>query len=202
MKPHAQLPVAHLRRLAGPIGAFTLVEVLITMVLFSLLLSGIISGTVYGLKMCEQTKAKLTRSDEARAAIRKLADEIRSSKMLHVGTVGADGVFRAVLDGQPQTGSALLIYPTTNTTQFTVYFLNADKTFRRTTSVTANAMALAASVTNAVIFRATDYLGNVLSNTQSKRVIHANLEFFKAKGQSPTDGYYKLETAVTRRALD
>src|SRR5688572_8214491 len=89
--------------------AFTLVEILITMVLFSLLLSGIICGTVYGLKMCELTKAKLTRSDDARSAMGKLANEIRSSKALHVGNVGADGIFKAVLDGQPQTGSALLV---------------------------------------------------------------------------------------------
>jgi hypothetical protein len=45
-------------------------------------------------------------------------------------------------------------------------------------------------------------LGKVLTNSQNNRVIHVNLEFFRGKGQSPTDGYYKLETAVTRRALD
>jgi hypothetical protein len=30
-------------------------------------------------------------------------------------------------------------------------------------------------------------------------VIHVNLEFFQGKGQLPTDGFFKLETAVTRR---
>lgn len=181
-------------------GAFTLVEVLITMALFSLLLAGIVCGTVYGLKMCELTKAKLTRSSDARASIGILADEIRSSKGVHVGSVDNNGVFRAALDGQPQAGSALLIYPTTNKSSFIVYFLNpSDKTFRRTTSSSGRPTALAASVTNAVIFRAQDHRGSVLTNSQHNRVIHVNLEFFQAKGQSPTDGFFKLETAVTRR---
>ena len=181
-------------------GGFTLVEVLITMALFSLLLAGIVCGTVYGLKMCELTKAKLTRSSDARASINILAAEIRSSKGVHVGSVDTHGVFRATLDGQPQTGSALLIYPTTNKSSFVVYFLNpSDKTFRRTTSNSGTPKALAASVTNSVIFKAQDHRGNVLTNAQHNRVIHVNLEFFQGKGQSPADGFFKLETAVTRR---
>ena len=126
MKLHQNFSGARPRSFSGFSRAFTLVEILVTMALFSLLLSGIIVGTVYGLKMCEITKAKLTRSNDARGALGKLADEIRSSKSLHIGAVGSNGVFLAVLEGQPQQGTALLIYPTTNKANFVVYFLNSN----------------------------------------------------------------------------
>ena len=84
MKPPLGTSALKLCRFARSAAAFTLVEILITMALFSLLLGGIICGTVYGLKMCELTKAKLTRSDDARAAIGQLEDDIRSSKILHI----------------------------------------------------------------------------------------------------------------------
>jgi prepilin-type N-terminal cleavage/methylation domain-containing protein len=184
-------------------GAFTLVEVLVSTALFSIVLAGLVYGNVYGLKMCELTKIKLTRSHEGRLVLGKLAEEIRSAKTTWVGSLDGSGSFQATLEGQPQTGSALLIYPTTNKANYIVYYVNpADKSFRRITSASSTPTLLASLVTNSVIFRAQDYAGNVLTNSQNNRVTKIQLNFFQARGEMAHAEYYTLETAVTRRAID
>ncbi|MFO1515098.1 MAG: hypothetical protein U1F83_19700 [Verrucomicrobiota bacterium] len=108
-----------------------------------------------------------------------------------------------LLDGEKQQGTALLIRPTTNTANFIIYFVNpSDQTFRRTTSTPGSAMVLAESITNSLVFRAQDYRGNVLTNNQNNRVIHVNLEFYQPRRYMQVADYYKLETSVTRRALE
>jgi hypothetical protein len=119
-----------------------------------------------------------------------------------VGTI-TNGAFAGKINGEAQRGSGLLIYPTTNTTQFIVYFVNpADQTFRRTTSTPGSATIVAESVTNAMVFSAQDHRGTVLTNNQNNRVIHMNLEFYQAARRMQPADYYKLETSVTRRALE
>ncbi len=184
-------------------AAFTLVEILVTIALFSILLGGLVYGNVYGLKMCEMSKQKVTRSDEARLALGKFTDEVRACKDTWVGNVNAQGLFVATLEGQPQIGTALVIYPSTNTNTFIIYFRNpSDKTFRRYTSASTTPVALAAAVTNSSIFAMRNFDGTLLTNWQNNRVIHLDLEFFQARGLSPMPEYYKLATAVTKRALD
>ena len=106
----------------------------------------------------------------------------------------------AQLDGEIQQGTGLLIRPTTNSTQYVIYFVNpSDQTFRRTTSTPGSATVVAESVTNSVVFSAQDHLGQVLTNNQNNRVIHVNLEFYQPKRHLQIADYYKLETSVTRR---
>ncbi len=179
-------------------GGFTLVELMISMTILSLLIGGIVYANVYGLKMCEMTKKKLERSHDARAAVGQIANEVRSAKMAAIGEVNA-GTFMAKLQGEKQMGNALIVYPTTNTNSYVVYFLNtADKTFRRYTSVTKTPVALAGMVTNTAVFRMQNYSGNVLTNAQNSWVINMKLEFFQPREFSEAE-YYKLETAMTRR---
>jgi type II secretory pathway pseudopilin PulG len=197
-----QIPFPGSRRNAAPtrIGGFTLPELLIAATVFLLLVGGIVSAHLYGLSMFQITKTKLNATEAARKAIGKMAEEIQTCKSTLVGNVKG-GAFEAVLDGQTQQGTGLLIYPTTNKTSFVLYFVNtSDKTFRRTTSQPGTATILAESITNTLVFRAQDYLGKVLTNNQNSRVIHLNLEFYQRKRQMQGADYYKLETSVNRRA--
>ena len=183
-------------------SGFTLAEMLISATLFVLLVGGVVGAHLFGLRMSQLTQTKLKASNAARQTVGKLADEIRNCKSTFVGDV-TNGVFVARLDGETQTGSGLLIYPTTNTANFVVYFFNStDQTFRRSTSAAATTTVLARGVTNTTVFRAQDYLGNVLTNSQNNRVIHFALKFFSAQPQLPTPDYYRLETTVTKRALE
>jgi hypothetical protein len=201
MKIHP--PFSGSRRGVPPlsVAAFTLVEIMVAMSVFLLLLGGVVVANLCGLKMLAISTTKLTATDAARKAIGKLTDEIRASKSVYVGNV-TNGVFVALPIGGLQAGTGLLIYPTTNATNFIIYFVNpSDQSFRRTTSVPGTTTVLAQSLTNTVAFTAQDCLGNVLTNSQNNRVIHLDLEFFQAQGQTPAD-YYKLETSATRRALE
>jgi hypothetical protein len=185
------------RRSAG----FTLPEALISTTLFLLLLAGILGANLFGLRMFQLTETKLKCGDGARKALGLLTDEIQRCNNTWVGNV-TNGTFVALLDGEAQTGSALLIQPSTNNTNFVIYYLNAgDQSFRRSLSANASTTTVAETVTNTSIFQAQDYLGNVLTNQQVNRVIHVRLEFFQAQAWLPVGDYAKVETAVTRRRM-
>jgi len=185
------------RRSAG----FTLPEALISTTLFLLLLAGILGANLFGLRMFQLTETKLKCGDGARKALGLLTDEIQRCNNTWVGNV-TNGTFVALLDGEAQTGSALLIQPSTNNTNFVIYYLNAgDQSFRRSLSANASTTTVAETVTNTSIFQAQDYLGNVLTNQQVNRVIHVRLEFFQAQAWLPVGDYAKVETAVTRRRI-
>lgn len=111
-----------------------------------------------------------------------------------------NGVFEALLDGERQQGTGLLIQPTTNLTNVVIYFLNpSDETFRRTTSTPGTTTILARSITNSVVFASQDFRGNVLTNNQNNRVVHLSLEFYQPKRAMQIADYFKFETSVTRR---
>jgi prepilin-type N-terminal cleavage/methylation domain-containing protein len=182
--------------------AFTLPEMLIAMTVFTLLVGGIVFAHLFGLRMFQLTETKLTATDVARKTIGKMANEIRTCKSTEVGNI-KNGQFEPLLDGETQEGTSLIIYPTADTNNYIIYFVNpSDSSFRRTTSTTNSAYIVAQTITNTIVFRAQNYLGGVLTNNQNNRVIHFELEFQKEKQYLRIADHYKLETAVTRRALE
>ena len=99
--------------------AFTLAEVQVAMAVIMLVIGGVISSHIFGLKLNEATRAKLSASDAARTAINKLVNDVRSAKTIEVGS-GTFAAFTPVSNGQPQQGAALRIYPTTNLASYIV----------------------------------------------------------------------------------
>jgi prepilin-type N-terminal cleavage/methylation domain-containing protein len=184
-----------------PNKGFTLPEILIAMAVFLLVLGAIISANVFGLKMFQMNQAKLNVTRWSRETIEKITAEVHACDTVWVGDV-TNGVFEGLLDGETQQGTALLIYPTANTTNYIIYFVNpTDKTFQRTTDQPGTAEVLADSVTNTIIFTAQDFSGNVLTNKNNNRLIHLTLEFYQPERFMQGADYYKLETSMTRRAL-
>ena len=180
---------------------FTLPEILIAMAVFGLVITGILSAHVFGLRMLQVNQTKLTATEWSRKNFGKITGEVHSCNSVQVGII-TNGSFAALLDGEAQQGDGLLIYPTAATNHFIVYFLNhTDQTLRRTTEQPGSAVILADGVTNSIAFTAQDLSGNVLTNNQNNRVIHLTFEFFKPELFMQSADYYKLETSVTRRAL-
>jgi len=107
------------RRALGPARAFTLVELMVTMALFTVVIGGVIYSHITGLKMYELTKAKLGANDQTRTALGLLVGEVRSAHTLEIGNVSG-ATFTQVADGSPQEGAALQIYPTTDTNVYTL----------------------------------------------------------------------------------
>ena len=180
--------------------AFTLTELMVSVTILILLVGGIVSANFFGLRMFQVEQTKLGVSDQARKIVGVLMDEIHSCDSFQIGTF-TNGTFTGLPLGAPQIGPALIVYPTTNTANFIVYYVNsADQKFRRATSVPGSTRIVAQSVTNATdLFRAQDYLGNVLTNMQNNTVLHLKLEFYQAARFGVPPDYYKLETSATRR---
>jgi hypothetical protein len=183
-------------------AGFTLPEALISSTLFVLLLGGVVGSNLFGMRLFQMASSKLKATDGARKALGGLADEIRQCNSLWIGNV-TNGNFVGLLDGELQIGSALLVQPSTNANNVVIYFRNnSDQSLRRMASAGASTTLLAASVTNTGIFSAQDCLGNVLTNSQSDRVIHATLDLVTAQRWLPAGQFSKVETSVTRRLTD
>lgn len=189
------------RRLLSPQShGFTLPELLVSIVLFTFLIGGVVFANLYGLSMFRITETTLNATDDARKAMGRMTDEIRTCTSLWIGNVN-NGTNVTLLDGELQQGSSLMICPTTNKANFIIYYVKpSDKTFRRTTTATINSVVIAETVTNNVVFRAQNYSGVVLTNNQNNRVIHVNLEFYQPRRHRQIADFYRLETSVTRRA--
>jgi prepilin-type N-terminal cleavage/methylation domain-containing protein len=199
-----QVPLPDLTRGRGPVPdkGFTLPEILIAMAVFMLMLGGILAANLFGLRLFQISGTKLNIITWSRQTVEKMANEVHSSNSVSVGYI-TNGVFEGLLNGETQQGTAMLVYPTTNTTNYIVYYLNLpDQTFRRTTQQAGSAEILADSVTNTIAFTAQDFSGNVLTNNQNNRVIHLTLEFYQPARFLEGADYYRLETSMTRRALE
>jgi len=180
--------------------AFTLPEMMVSMAILLLLVGGMMAVNLFGLRLFQFEEIKLVASSQSRRIVGKLTDEIHSCETFRIGTV-TNGTFTGLPLNAAQTGPALIVYPNTNSGSFIVYYVNtADRTFRRATSVSGSTRILAQSVTNATgLFRAQDYLGNLLTNIQDNTVLHLKLEFYQAARFGVPPDYYKLETSTIRR---
>jgi hypothetical protein len=199
MKTSVRCRLHDLPRHSGQL-AFTLTELMVSVTIFILLVGGMVSANLFGLRMFQIEQNKLNASDQARKIVGVLMNEIHSCETFQIGTF-TSGTFTGLPLGAPQIGPALIIYPTTNLTNYIMYFVNPlDQKFRRVTTVPVSTRVVAQSVTNASdLFRAQDYLGNVLTNMQNNTVLHLKLEFYQATRFGVPPDYYKLETSTTRR---
>ena len=122
---------------------------------------------------------------------------------------GDSGTFTPIVANSPQVGNALQIYQTVNTNTYVRYYLDAaDQSLKRKASGNGEVEEIASYITNQLVFRAEDHLGNALTNDQNNRVIKMTLEFYqwefpvtRAGGGSYYD-YYRLQTRITRRAIE
>lgn len=187
---------------------FTLPEILISTGIFVFLIAGLLSSHIFGIKLFEISKAKLVASEDARKAVSSMVTEIRNAKILRIGN-GTLTSFTEVGVDSSQVGSAIQIYPTTNTNTYVRYFWsNVDKKLKRTTNGTSAFEVIANSVSNQMVFSAEDYAGNILTNNENNRVISLLLQFYQLEnplipiGPGNYYDYYQLRTKITRRTLE
>jgi prepilin-type N-terminal cleavage/methylation domain-containing protein len=179
---------------------FTLVELLIAITIFMVVVGGILAANLLGLRMMQANSNTLAATEWSRKTFGTITSEIHSCNIAYVGTI-TNGQFAGLLPGEPRIGTSLLIYPTTNSTNYILYYLNpADNTFRRTTDQNDTVTNLADSVTNLNIFTAQDYLGNTLSNNSVNQVIHVLLQIYQPEHYLSAPDFYQLETSVSPRA--
>ncbi len=188
--------------------AFTLAEIQVSMAIIMLVIGGVISSHVFGLKLNEATRAKLSASDSARNALNKMVGDVRSAKTIQIGS-GSYSAFTPVSDGSLQKGSALRIYPTTNTNSFVVYYLDtSDSKLKKASTTATTPVTVAEYLTNTVLFTSESYNGTVLTDNQNNRVIGVDMQFYQIRYPITTIGaggyfdYYQVKTKITRRTLE
>jgi prepilin-type N-terminal cleavage/methylation domain-containing protein len=203
------LPLQRTCPRAHALRGFTLTEMLVTMAIFGMVVAGILSLHIFGLKLNRMVDVKLQATEDSRRALGRLVTDIHGAGIVKVGT-GDASTFTEVGFNTAQRGNALQIYPfKTNTTRFVRYFLDtSDNQLMRIDSASTTPTFISGWVTNALIFTSEDFSGNVLSNNLNNRVIGIDLEFYRLDnpmiqfGHGSYYDFYRLQTRVTRRALE
>jgi prepilin-type N-terminal cleavage/methylation domain-containing protein len=203
---------SHGRRLRSAASrAFTLVEMMVTVFVFSFVIAGLVYVQIFGLRIYTLSATKLTATTGARQTLNKMRDQIRSAKIVLVGNyTAANGYFIQASNGTPQIGNAMaLSYTNNSSTNFLVYYLDTTLPTNTMFCVTNGVYTVMAKyITNYYCFDAEDHFGNVLSNYLNNPVIHIVMDFDQWEypiafiGTNGVNAYdfYELQTRVTRRS--
>jgi prepilin-type N-terminal cleavage/methylation domain-containing protein len=188
--------------------AYTLVEIMVSMTIFSLVVLGVLSSNIFGLRLYEVAKTKLGVNESSRRALSMMITDIREAKFTSVGT-GSATTFVEPVAGVKRQGNALQINPLRdNTNVFIRYFRDDDQSIKMVTDTNATPVVVADYVSNSVVFAEEDFRGAVLTNRQASSVIALNLRFFKIEfpavpvGQGGFYEFYSLQTRITRRSAE
>lgn len=187
--------------------AFTLTEIMVTGALGLVLIGGVITGHLIGVRMFQYTKSKLGGNDDARSAITRLIGEVRTAKLVRVGN-GDENSFTESPVNTEQKGNSVQIFPTVDTNNYIRYFLSGDNTLRRMTNGAHASLVMAHYITNNVLFTSESYDGRILTNNENNRVIGLTLQFYQIQypvikiGSNQLYDFYQVRTKITRRTLE
>ena len=203
------------------VRGFTLAEMVIAVGVFLFIFTGVMVGVqIFGLRIYTLAATKLVATAGGRQALNQIRDQIRGCKMVYVGNCSSPSYSSFALIGttNAQQGNALIIYPTTNTTWYSIYYLDTSTTTSRLTqfnvsnSVTTYTKTLAKYVTNQIVFDARDWQNRIVSNEaclDNRLLIEVTMQFsqweYPIAKVGPANGwnaydYYQLRTRVFRRA--
>jgi len=185
-------------------SGFTLAEMLVSSTIFLVIIvAAMISVQLYGMRVYVLATTKINATTGAREAINDIRDRIRSAALIYVGTY-TNLTFTTNVNGAPQIGNAIQIFPTTNTSVANAIVFYQDPTatnLMMRSNTTYNVEAY--FVTNYYCFQAQDYQTNVLTNYQNNPVIDVTLMFnqlaFPVAFGSNTFDYYRLHTRISPR---
>jgi len=201
------------------ICGFTVVEMVIVAGTFTFLVGAMVCLQIFALRIYTLAATKLTATAGGREALNQIRDQIRAGKMVYVGNCSNTSASSFYfITNAPQQGNALIVYPTTNTTWYSVYYLDTSTTTNRLIqfNVTNNNVinytnTLANYVTNKIVFDARDWLNNIVTNEQcldNRLLIEVTMQFSQWEypvAYAGTNGlnaydYYQLRTRIFRRA--
>jgi type II secretory pathway pseudopilin PulG len=202
------------------VRGFTLAEMVITVGVFLFIFTGVmVAVQIFGLRIYTLAATKLVATAGGRQAMNQIRDQIRGGKMVYVGNCSSpiNSSFALIGTTNAQQGNALIIYPTTNTTWYSIYYLDTRTTtnclvqFNVSNSVTTYTKTLAKYVTNQIVFDMEDWQTHIVTSEQSldnRLLIRVTMQFSQWEyplafvggvGLNAYD-YYQLRTRVFRRA--
>jgi type II secretory pathway pseudopilin PulG len=194
-------------------AAFTLVEMMIGVGIFLGIFIGVMVGLqIFGLRVYTLSATKLSATADARRTLNTLREQIRSARLVYVGTY-TNGAFSRIANGQPQTGNALELY-SVGTNDMTIsstpviYYQDSSSATNALYDVNNGVVSLLADyVTNYDVFTAEDYQASTLTSYDNNPVIRVTLQFYQWEyplgfvGTSGVNAYnfYRLQTRVSPR---
>lgn len=209
---------AQVRRL--PAG-FTLVEVMITVLLMSLVIAGVLSAQFVGLREDQLLESKAGIDDHSRYAISQLMYDIKSSKGYYIGTGTTGSGFVPIGNGTNMQGSSLYLFnavqftnQTINLTNYTLYYFdtsniaNSDGILWRLTSSSSTATVVASNLINTFTFYSENYTNTVQTVRTFKGIVHTTLQFRQYQYPLTTVGtnglfdYYRIDCRATPHLPD
>lgn len=180
----------------------TLVEMMVTMCIFSFVVIGLIYAQMFGLRYDELVSSKLGSSEMSRRSFDLLTSDIRSAKVWSIGT-GGQSSFVACGNGTNQVGNAIQLCYTTDTNSYVRYFFDSARLrlCRMTNGMATNA-CIANNLTNTMTFHAEKYDGTMASDLQYKYIIVTTMEFAQYQypmtrvGPNYYYNYYRMQFRV------
>ena len=197
---------------------FTLAEMLVACATMVVVFGAVIAANLWGLAMTQRSEIWLVTSDDSRKTMGLLHEDVRTASTIYVGTGSLAGFTNAGATNI-QAGNAMLLYPSTNTNSWTLYYYDTvSNTLFRTnwdgTSVGDFRVATANPITNDnPIFTMQDYLGNTINggtvnsydNVNPWPLVNIYLSFTKLQNPqvliapgNPVD-FYQINTKVSMR---
>ncbi len=205
----------------GNIRGFTLAEMVITVGVFLFIFTGVmVAVQVFGLRIYTLAATKLSATAGGREALNQIRDQIREGRTVNVGSCSSavSSSFHLITNAAQQ-GNALIIYPATNTTWYSIYYLDTNIAnnfrliqFNVSNNITTYTNTLALYLTNNIVFDARDWQNNIVTNEQSldnRSLIGVTMQFsqweYPIAKVGPSNAwnaydYYQLRTRVFRRA--
>jgi hypothetical protein len=196
--------------------AFTLVEALVASSTLVLVIASVMMCYLFGASMVCRQQIWMGASDDAANAIGSLMANIRAANTLQVGTY-VSNVFTPAVSTNQQSGNALWIYPTTNTTPWVFYYYdslsnNLVQTNYNGSNQSGSCKLVSANpITNDnthPIFTEVNYMGTPLSNATTVASISIYLSFVKMQNPqiviesgSLVDLYQIITTVSPRTSL-
>jgi len=207
-----KLPCSHARTL-HPLRAFTLVEVMVASTILVVVVGGVIMCNLFGLAMAARQQIWLDASSDSAQAVGTLMTDIRSANTLFVGSY-VSNTFTVAANGVQQSGNAIMIYPTTNTSSWFLYYYdpvlnNLDRTNYYGPGMPGDFKLVSANpITNDSthpIFTEVDYTGTPTSNAATIASVQIYLSFTKLQDpqivieNGSVVDLYQIITTVTPR---
>lgn len=185
------------RRAALANHAFTLVEIMTTLAIFSLVVIGMVSLQMFGFKMDSLTAAKLKSTASSLKVLDQIRGQVLEAYSVEVGN-GNSGSFTET----GTSGNALQIYSGTNLNNYLRFYVATNTASLSELNRTNNAISVIASnIINQTAFETVDFQGNISSSSSEHYSIRMTLRFSQLAYTLPnsTYDYYTLETQMTPR---
>lgn len=199
--------------------AVTLVEMLVSVGVFSMVTMAVMYAFMFGTRLDQLTQSKLGASDQSRRGFDLLVTDVRSAKMTAIGNVVVNGdgslsSFTEVANGSPQQGTAIKLNLTTDPNTYVCYYFETSAgKLRRMHSGVSGSKVIAQYLTNStgsntMFFRNELFNGTLRTDQTHKGVVSVTLQFSQYQYPLTRIGagfyydYYQLGFKITPHVPD